>query len=67
MGYERGGSEIGLVEKAAKIAIKHGVVYDPKSQTFNGDPVAATDAQDEFVRWQAKQSLNQRVAERSAW
>lgn len=67
MGYERGGSEIGLVEKASKIAIKRGVIYDPKSQTFKGETDAVTRAQDELSAWQAKQSLNQRVAERSAW
>lgn len=67
MGYERGGSEIGLVEKAAKIAIKHGVIYDPKAQAFKGDKDAAARAHDELESGQAKQSLNQRAAERSAW
>lgn len=66
MGYECGGAEVGLVEKASKIALKNGVVYDSRAGIFNGDSAAVARAQAQLDSWKDKQSIKQR-AERSAW
>ena len=60
MGFDRGPSDVGFAEKAAKIAIKHGVVYDLKARTFKGYPAAVVRAQAAFDAWQNKQSIKHR-------
>jgi hypothetical protein len=48
-------NQIGLAEKAARIAVKHGVVYSQKEQDFIGDPMKSAAAALELEEWVEKQ------------
>lgn len=57
---------VGLIERAAKIALKYGLTYDAKWREFRGDREKAKKATSILQEWQARESLKQRSAER-AW
>ena len=47
--------QIGRLEKAAKIALKHGVIFSPRTKRFIGDPVQADKATAEMLAWVEKE------------
>ena len=62
MGYERGGSDIGLVEKAAKIAVRYHILFDPTTRNFIGDAEAVAKAVQQLDAWQLREARKQREA-----
>jgi hypothetical protein len=55
---------IGLVERAAKIALKHGIIYNARWNEFKGDPEAVKKATLELEKWTTNESLKALQARR---
>ena len=45
----------GILEKASKIALKWGVIFSPKTNTFIGPPHTVEAATVEFTKWKTLQ------------
>jgi len=50
MGFEAP-QEVGLIEKASKIALKHGVVFNSQQRIFKGEEYAVLKATNELKKW----------------
>jgi hypothetical protein len=50
---------VGLVERAAKLALKYGVTYDAKWHEFKGDPEGVKKATDALAQWAHKDRSEQ--------
>lgn len=59
MGYEAP-LEIGLVEKASKIALKHGVIYNAQQHVFKGGEQAVLKATEELKKWKEQHARRYR-------
>lgn len=62
MGFENQQS-IGLLEKAAKIALRRGVTYDSVRREFHGNPEAVKKAAEELNKWIHQNALKRRQDE----
>jgi hypothetical protein len=57
-----GSNDIGLVEKAARIAIKFGTIYDQRTKLFIGKPDAVEVSAKKLDEWKQLQAQKDRRA-----
>ena len=57
-----GSNDIGLVEKAARIAIKFGTIYDQRTKQFTGKPEAVSASVKKLDEWKQLQAQKDRRA-----
>jgi hypothetical protein len=57
-----GSNDIGLVEKAARIAIKFGTCYSQRTKQFTGKPDAVTASVKKLDEWKEMQARKDRRA-----